>query len=336
MTGGTLFPTELVTGGFGKLPSFPEVIRVGAGGREIGALDQWIQEGLYHLRQEVGSPWTSLYDTRLFHRFGFRPDNCGLSVLGVIRAAMDELGRRFPFVAFGMLPTRLIDAYPLYIPSILDANYGQLEQTIEDVKFLQDQNSLRDRLQRPCVTPLPTLADEERYQAFLDDTLCSELGCFGPERSVALLSHIIWSLRRVRVHPRTLPVCLEFPLGHSPYARGLEIRFWLELCMILLNWYPPTLSFFWQTGMPTPRTSSLLVCFRHPPGHMLGAMVLPDVQARGVWYPDQNQGLSAAMGPAGPPVPVEGHFSLRWLFEQLCPGYPGECRWYRPAEVVWR
>src|SRR5262249_9005405 len=89
---------------------------------------------------------------------------------------------------------------------------------------------------------------------------------------------------------------IALPLALPAPSRGLLLRFWIELCLLLTSRYAPTLSLCW----PAPpdddaATAQLQLCFRPPPGGLFSALVDPLLPSRLVWRPGTD--------PAPPGVP---------------------------------
>lgn len=322
-------PVQVLLGGLGKLPSQPEFIRVNTGTREVQAFDQTIQEGLYYMKREYGAAWETTYDHRLFHRFVYRADNCGQTLVGVMRGAMDSVERRYPFAAFYLIPTLFLDTTPAWVPDLEAELFAPLEQLIEELAETPNLAVIKRRFQDPVVLPRRTAASEQRYHELLDDVECQDLGAFPGSSVDRLLGELVSFLPGADGHPKTLSATLALPLIQPGYARGLEIRFWLELVMLLLNWYPPTFSYFWQSGKPSPAKATLQLTFRQPPGYFLPEL-LNDGTAliKGVWRPGLLQPFPGGAVRRGV-LKVGPTSSLRHLLQSIDPGYPDACRWTR-------
>lgn len=321
---------SLALGGLGKLPSQPEFIRVNANSREPSAFDQWIQEGLYFMRREYGAEWEKRYDHLLHHRFVYRADNCGQTMVGVMRAATDSHERRFPFATYYLVPTQQLDAQPMLVPTLLDGLFDPLEALIEELADNPNLVAIKKRLDTVIELPSFPANVEDRYQTFLDEVACEELGCFPGSSVDLLLSELVTTLPGAEGHPRSFQATMQLPLEQPPYARGLEIRFWIELCMLLLKWYPPTLTYFWHSGNPSPRRGTLLMTFKQPAGYLMPELVNDGTAIiKGVWRPGLHQTFPGGAAKRGQ-LRVGPTSSLRQLLLSINPGYPGACRWYRP------
>lgn len=322
-------PVQVLLGGLGKLPSQPEFIRINTGTREVQAFDQWIQEGLYYMKREYGPSWESFYDHRLFHRFVYRADNCGQSLVGVMRGAMDSVERRYPFAAFYLIPTLFLDTNPSWVSALEVELFTPLEQLIEELAETTNLQQIKRRLQDPVVLPILTSAAQQRYHDLLDDVECQDLGAFPGSSVDRLLGELVSLLPGVEGHPKSLSATLALPLTQPGYARGLEIRFWIELVMLLFNWYPPCFSYFWQSGKPAPSKAVLELAFRQAPGYFLPELINDgNAIIKGVWRPGLQQPFPGGAVRRGV-LKVGPTSSLRHLLQSIDPGYPDACRWMR-------
>lgn len=323
-------PFHLQLGGLGKLPTQPEFIRVNANSREPSSFDQWVQEGLYFMRREFGTTWEARYDRQLHHRFVYRADNCGQTMIGVIRAAMDIHDRRFPFAAYYLAPTQMLDNAPILVSNLMDALFDPLEALIETLAETEQLPAIKKRLD--LVEALPPMApnQEDRYQTFLDEVGCGELGTFPGTTVDRVLSELVTTLPGVTGHPRSFQGTLLLPLEQPAYARGLEVRFWIELLLLLLNWYPPSLTYFWQSGKPAPRRGTLLLTFKQPAGYLMPELINDGTALiKSIWRPGLGQPFPGGAVKRGI-LRVGPTSSLRQLLLSINPGYPGACRWYQP------
>lgn len=319
---------QLLQGGLGKLPSWPEFIKVNANMREPTSFDEWIQQGLYYMKRDFGPEWERRYDRLLYHRYVYRADNCGMTMLGVLRAATDSHERRFPFTAYYLVPTVALDSSPGLVPNLMDVLFDPLEALIEEVAELPHINAIKKRLDMSYDLSPPPANLEARYQTFLDEVTCGELGAFAGSNVYHMLTELVTTLPGAGSQPRAFQAVLQLPLEQPPFARGLEVRFWLELILLLLDWYPPTLTYFWQSGRPAPRHASLLVCFKQPAAYLMPELINDgSALIKGVWRPGLQQTFPGGAARRGA-LKVGADSTLRQLLLSVNPGYPYACRWY--------
>jgi type VI secretion system ImpM family protein len=308
-------------GVFGYLPGHPDLVRVRASSREVRALEGWIERGLHQARWEMGSGFFSAYPW-LTHRFVFRPDNASQALLGVVYASQDCHGRPFPFVAFEPLPTPWWDDASLDIVRWNEPLFDELEALVQDVAALPQLGQVHSRVlhgrmrlaAEPQHDPEALARSDTRYQNFLEEVVCGELG--PPGTGAAVCRDLMALLRSDGPgprDPRSIRAAIEVPLHRPPLARALELRFYLELCSLLLAPARPTLTLFWKLGGPA--VGSLILCFREPTIDVFCGLLRRGSPSRGVARPGREEagaGLASA-------VRIREDMPLRALLESLDP-----------------
>lgn len=320
------WPRILNRGGFGKLPLLPEFVRVRATTSAAEAMDKWVQEGLYHAQHDLKQQWVPYYDANLFHRFVFRPAAGPITLVGVARAAMDSHGRRHPIVVFTEMPTQPLDVNPLLVTRIAEDLFGAEEQRILQIAGLSDVNLIKQHLRAPLEMPWPDVNHDSRYQTFLDEVQIGELMGPAGEPGEMVLTQLIGYLKSFAGKPEGATHCVEVPLNQPPFARSLEVRFWVELCLILLRWYPARLSLFWRTGAAPGKPASVILCFRHPPSYIWPGLLRAEGTARGVLRPWQPTAIGLSHDRR---LGLRADHALRDLLGFVCRGYPQVCPWNR-------
>jgi len=277
-------------GVFGYLPGQPDFVRVRATDREIRRLEDWLERALHQARWEMGGGFAVAYP-RLFHRFIFRLDNSDRIVIGVLCASVDCHQRPFPFVAFDLIPTPVWDLAPAALIGCNRAFFSALEQLLRSVGSLAHIGQIHGQV---AVAPAATLLADEaagdgesearqeaRYTNFLQETTCAELGDQAARCGLSLCHELLDMLSQEQ-DPRQLRQALALPLSRPPFARELELRFYISLLHSLLAAHHPTLTLFWQLGGAEP--GSLVVSFREPTLDVFSALIGRAV-GRGVCYP---------------------------------------------------
>lgn len=312
-------------GVLGYLPGHSDLVRVRASSREVRALESWLERGLHQARWEMGGGFFTAYP-RLWHRFIFRPDNSTQVVLGVLYASQDAHQRPFPFVAFELLPTRCWDQQGLAILRWNEPLFAELEALVHDVAALPQLGQVHSRVlyaQTPLVSepqtePEAALRSTARYQNFLDEVTCGELG--PPGTGEAICGDLVTLLRGEGGggrDPRSLRFAIELPLHRPALARELELRFYLDLCSRLIAPARPTWTLFWKLG--GPEAGSLTLCFREPTIDVFCAILRPHGPSRGTLLP----GRRGVGGPPAGAVAVSADLPLRRLLDSLTPA--GSC-----------
>lgn len=283
--------TSTTLGVFGYLPGQSDFVRVRAAGREIRRLEDWLERGLHQARWEMGGGGFSGAYPRLFHRFVFRPDNCERVVVGVLCASVDRNQRPFPFVAFDLVSTAVWDRAPA---AFIDRNGGffvAMEQLVRVLGSFSHIGQIHGQVastQAPLilndtqVEPEAVAHGEARYLNFLQETTCGELSGPGAASGTALC-HDLLGLLGSGQDPRLLRQALALCLGRPPFARELELRFYLSFLIGLITTPNPTLTVFWQLGGAAP--GNLLMSFREPTIDVFSALLRQGVGSRGIYQP---------------------------------------------------
>jgi type VI secretion system ImpM family protein len=257
-------------GVLGYLPGQADFVRVRAAGREVRRLEDWLERGLHQARWDMGAGFAVAYP-RLFHRFVFRPDNSQMVVLGVLCASVDSHQRPFPFVAFELVPTTAWDQDPLALIGRNSAFFVAMEHLVRALGPLAHIGQVHGQVastnapvqlaDSPAAATESKDCEDERYNNFLQETTCGELG--GPDSGAGLsLCHDLLGRLGSGQDPRQLRFALALPLSRPLFARELELRFYLSLLQTLVAEQKPTLTLFWQLGGAGP--GSLRLSFREP------------------------------------------------------------------------
>ncbi len=282
-------------GVFGYLPSHPDFVRVRSSGREVRRFEEWVERGLDQARWNMGGGFSVAYP-RLFHRFLFRPDNSQSTVIGLLAASQDSHKRPFPFVAFDLVANSDWGLQPLVVLDESQAVFAALESLVIQLGQLshigqihgQVVATLSPRIPQ-AVRAAPSEDDAARFANFLQETLCGELGHRIPHApdscGGALFLCDLVALLRGLGDLRLLRQNVLVPLCRPPFARQLELRFYLTLISMLTRQHPLTLTMFWQLGGPQP--GQLLLGFREPTVDAFSALIHSEGIHRGIYHPGQ-------------------------------------------------
>lgn len=276
-------------GVFGYLPSQSDFVRIRAADREIRRLEDWLERGLHQARWEMGGGFAVAYP-RLFHRFIFRPDNSERVVAGILCASVDCHKRPFPFVAFDLIPATVWDREPAALIGRNAAFFRALEDLVRTLGPLAHIGQVHGQVascsammqlsEQPTTAVAAGASEEERYRNFLHETTCGDLVGAAGASGLALVHDLITLLHSGQ-DARLLRQALTLPLGRPPFARELELRFYLSLVNVLLAKQCPTVTLFWQCGGTTP--GALTMSFREPTLEVFSLLIGDDPRSRGVY-----------------------------------------------------
>ena len=282
-------------GVFGYLPSHPDFVRVRSSGREVRRFEEWILRGLDQARWDMSGGFSVAYP-RLFHRFLFRPDNSQSTVMGLVAASQDNHQRPFPFVAFDLISNHDWEQSPLAVLDDSQAVFTLLESLVVQLGQLSHIGQIHGQVvatQLPCI-PHEKRADshpdeEARFANFLQETTCGELGHRQTGNTLSrggapFVCDLIAQLG-CGLDLRQIRQSILIPLCRPPFARQLELRFYLALISSLTRQNRPTLTMFWQLGGPLP--GQLLISFREPTVDAFSALIHGEGTSRGIYRPGQ-------------------------------------------------
>lgn len=155
-------------GYYGKLPVSPEFIRYQASGAEIDELDQWLREGMYHAKSNLGSSWSTDFARGDSWGFLYFPRDRNRFVIGALKPSRDKAGREFPFLVYLLLKREEFSGTPWCAPMHFKEFFEHSHRLLSDVGDESDLARLQFRLQAlaPVETP-ETSSVETRYHAEL-------------------------------------------------------------------------------------------------------------------------------------------------------------------------
>lgn len=310
----------MTRGAFGKLPGWSDFVMLSAGYPEVQSMEYWVQEGIVQAQGAIRTGWESAHDTHLYHRFVYRGRADEHCIVGVIRASHDSYGRRYPFVVFARLPKSILDVCPLWLAAVCDDFYPELEQLLERIADCCTYSEMSDLLSAAVQLPVP-MDSHHRYGSFLDEVSCEELGLTCNHRQSEV--HITTGWHQLSEKPSSLSI----PLNQPRYARGTEVRFWIELRHLMMDRASRELSLFWPTSQIPVSAPRLLMSDGAPASRDFPALLgtMPEEL-----LPESTYECVIRLG-YGRRVPSdEGDFSarpLRDLLRLLSPGYPKSCEW---------
>ena len=317
-----------VMGCRGKLPGFPDFVNAGAGGRDVEAFEAWIQAGLYALRKIFGADWEPLLGANLCHRFTFRAENSTATLVGILRGSQDSRGRYYPFTTFILLPTVFLDQHPVWLPQLCDALFSELERRAGRLIGFNRFDGIAEEVSCPFLLPVVLSTAQTRYDAFLDETFCYELEEEALGGGLLLLEQLATTTASHGQSGRRLLPTLSLPLGASSYVHGLELRFWIELTLLLVRCHPASLTLSLPSPVARRVRPRVLLSLRQPGERILEALVREDSYGQSVWRPGQDALPTGVASRSRELLGLEPTASLRALLSRLQPGYPGTCPWF--------
>ncbi|MGD9211178.1 MAG: type VI secretion system-associated protein TagF [Desulfobacteraceae bacterium] len=90
-------PNEIIPGFFGKLPQVGDFISRRLPPYFVKPWDTWLQESIFHSKEQLGSKWRTCYQSAPKWRFVLGPGLCGkYYAAGIVVPSYDKVGRFFP------------------------------------------------------------------------------------------------------------------------------------------------------------------------------------------------------------------------------------------------
>ena len=135
---------EVTTGYFGKLPEFNDFIKYNAGAEEILFIDNWLQEGLAHIKLKYKSSWKEKYESLMPTSFFIPVPASDKIVSGMLYSSKDKSGREFPFIIFSVIPSGQLNEFYI-LPVELDQMIKMLDFYLRrEEQLVSLNNSLRN------------------------------------------------------------------------------------------------------------------------------------------------------------------------------------------------
>jgi type VI secretion system protein ImpM len=302
---------------FGKLPSQADFVRVNAASQEALTMDQWLQQGLYYARTQLGNAWEQDFAHAPTYRFIFNPENASRFLAGVMQASQDKSQRRYPFLASLMLDRHWFregDTH-LVVPA-LSSSFEGAGQVVRRAMNGLDIRQLTDAIQAlNCLEPDRNAVMGQYAKDFLEAhsiaTLWEKLfGSVEDPRKYLLFSNLAEVLLSARRNnSRMVSLGLRFPLPGGLARTDYLVSFWLQVSSIMLDAMSGSLCLFWNV----PEDDSpgfLFLFFRQPSPKIFVQLLKPETSNDNI-CPVDEEGIEA-VGKAATSIPA----SLRILLDR--------------------
>jgi type VI secretion system ImpM family protein len=158
---------NIVSGFFGKLPGFPDFIKYNSAGKEILAIDTWLQEGLALAKLKFKNDWKSYYNNLTKINFIYPFTGTDNITIGKISSSNDKSGRSYPFIMFNLFNKNSISELSNFlIPYAFKEILFELDKIIAVNKMAEDTANLKhgiDNLRMQNLVPAYILSDYKKY-----------------------------------------------------------------------------------------------------------------------------------------------------------------------------
>lgn len=309
----------------GKLPTFPEYLRVGIADPLVAAFDAWLAHGMDRLMSRSSDPrWEESYANGAVHGFVYRKRGGppGRLLVGAIAPSADVAGRTFPLVVAAPVDCGPeIVRMPELVPLLVEPFWVQVSQLLFDAPSLpRDVLEHRARALQPIIDA-DTTSTAASYRAWLAELPAPELWTLihGPvmgengepiapghtvplEGVLRMLGECIRPVRGAE-QPAT-PLTLRLALGQ---AGGAAVCFWIDMLRRVAGWRETIPSFFWAHD---GTSGALLLHLGEPPACTVSELWAPSEKhdeicdltrplpvAGAAWLPALPPRLAAACAP---------------------------------------
>ncbi|MEP7048903.1 MAG: type VI secretion system-associated protein TagF [Pseudomonadota bacterium] len=291
--------------GFGKLPSRPDFVQVGAASELFARFDRWLTDSVEWAHARGGAAFRDAFRAGTMRAFMYRDGRAAVEqalVVGALAPSQDQAGRLFPMcVGMPVIASEAFAQNPHLLPFACESIWQAAGQTLAKLVSQPDVDlsTCVARLGEPATVSFDDTA--AAYAAWGESLQLSELAAlmFGAPQGHAfsgVLRLMIEALQpyRNQESPRTL-LSLRLPLGS---AGGAAVCFWLDAVRRLARWRATVPSVFWsQDG----DSGSLILNLGVAPAATVSELWLP--ATRSDEFCDLAQPLAVATVQALPPLP---------------------------------
>jgi len=239
---------------FGKLPPYADFIRFNASGKDMRALDSWLQEGLYQAAKHHNQNWDSMYKNSPAYHFVFNPEHSESSLIGLYKPSYDKSQRKFPFIiSKRLMKTHLHTKYFHHLPLLFMDFFRSSAQILQE-----DSNDLPADELRERIVNIKGISNEdlessvENFEKFVSATTLESFlirlyGSYGDQRKFLLGYNLFEILSPIRTQKFVqIPLGLRFPLSQNTLFLEYEVCFWIHLCQRILGNNTVLPNLFWQ------------------------------------------------------------------------------------------
>jgi type VI secretion system protein ImpM len=275
---------ECVLGYYGKLPLWPEFLRLNAGGSEVQDLDRWFQEGMHVARRQFGPEWNDGFKKFSPWNLLFCPEGSLRFLIGVCVASCDSAGREFPFFLFLRVERGAFRLPLSFAPVCFGACLRAFREQLQNNSDAKDIKELRAGLEKLDVSTLPDASSIlEAYRQYVQTETVGQFwshifGDFDDQRKYYVDKNLRDSVEPLSREPvGRLPWGLKFPLMPGSFEDAYDIPVWLDC---IARWWKhsaqPTLLLWnrsWGMG-----EASLLTVAKRPSARNFLFMTQPDLK----------------------------------------------------------
>jgi len=256
-------------GVFGKIPSYPEFVRVGTAGPTDRAFERWLQ---------MANDQLARADVKLSPNplgFCFRDEAAASLLLGVIVGSRDKVGRNFPlavYCEYGVTKdtsvTHLAEAFRPALTQLSMLAMTALETTRESLK------SAVGRVEKPGGSTIREgrEASAKAMREVAVEQILTRMFVDPAERAYGI-NVMQRACEQSRRDGPSRPTCID-----ATVTSDVELTFWLAGTEALLPASQGPVSAFWDVG-----SQRVIVVPGTPDSKILVAMAAPHAQDPKIW-----------------------------------------------------
>ena len=239
---------------FGKLPSHPDFVRIGANSELFARFDQWLTDSVEWAHAKNGSRFAEAFRAGSMRAFMYRGDGTGTEralIVGALAPSQDEAGRLFP-ICLGA-PVVLAEEFatrPHLLPFACEDIWQAAGETLAELVSNPEVDLAARLVGLTGQSAVPFSDVETAYGAWGRALPISELeslvaGSAGGSLrgALRLMAEAVQPQRERSVPGRQSTLSLRFPLGA---AGGAAVCFWLDALWRLLGESARVPSVFWS------------------------------------------------------------------------------------------
>lgn len=220
---------------FGKLPAFGDFVRYNATGKEALDFDQWLQEGIYAARIQLGNTYDTAFERAPISHFYFNLDPLYF-LIGVWKPSMDKVGRKFPFVIAARLLKQQMIMSNYLIPLCFELFFQEATGILSFASAaheLAELNHSIDKLDLSFIDSNRSLA--EKYDEYITNTTVNSFwhqifGANADAPKSLLMANLVDILLPLRGKDLTrMSLGLKFPISADREIMQLNASFWLDV-----------------------------------------------------------------------------------------------------------
>lgn len=237
---------ECKVGYYGKLPFWPEFLRLNAAGPEVLAFDQWVQEGIHLASGEEGSSWQEDFEKVGPWNVLFCPSGSLSFLVGVCGASRDRAGRKFPFFLF-LRVDRTAFTIPIWLGAVSFMPFlTQARELLQRGQSLRELQEFRNDVEKLAVPSLlAAQSSQQSYREYIQHKTAGEFwtslfGEFASPKKSDIVYNLTESLKGVPPS-QGLRWGLKFPLMSSAQKNEYDLPFWVDWVGRSLGGMSPTL-----------------------------------------------------------------------------------------------